>query len=204
MFNIMPDLSAKVDGDGIEYKYQSSLVKTYLDFEATSKWAKFKSNSISTLSIIKDSLIKQGTLKSKHLNIKRDIQPGSLHSVLAVIGKYFQESNTIKNEYEMLAALREIKDSPGGFDALSENNKNIMYREDDIKNRFEAQPKNLMVLGKVLVSLCEDYANMQGNTNRSGKSTIVELIAKRNFDKELIYQSIVNDGSHYQYNTVRD
>jgi hypothetical protein len=40
--------------------------------------------------------------------------------VLAVIGQYFQESNTIKNEYEMLAALREIKDSPGGFDALSE------------------------------------------------------------------------------------
>jgi hypothetical protein len=79
-----------------------------------------RSNSISTLSIIKDSLIKQGTLKSKHLNIKRDIQPGSLHSVLAVIGQYFQESNTIKNEYEMLAALREIKDSPGGFDALSE------------------------------------------------------------------------------------
>lgn len=79
-----------------------------------------------------------------------------------------------------------------------------MYREEDIKNRFEAQPKNIMVLGKVLVSLCEDYANMQGNTNRSGKSTIMELIDKRNFDKELIYQSIVNDGSHYQYNTVRD
>jgi len=48
-----------------------------MSFEGTAKTALFKSNSVSTLSIVLDSLIKQSSLKSKQLNIKRDINPES-------------------------------------------------------------------------------------------------------------------------------
>ena len=161
-----------------------------MSFEGTAKTALFKSNSVSTLSIVLDSLIKQSSLKSKQLNIKRDINPESQKSVQNNIERYFLESYNIKKEFEMLAALSEIKNSQGGFEVLSDKNKDILYREEEIKQKFEDQPKNLKVLEKVLISLCDDFASMSGSTNKFGHQKIKEIVEKQ-FDKKGIYECIV-------------
>jgi len=90
----------------------------------------------------------------------------------------------------MLAALSEIKNSQGGFEVLSDKNKDILYREEEIKQKFEDQPKNLKVLEKVLISLCDDFASMSGSTNKFGHQKIKEIVEKQ-FDKKGIYECIV-------------
>ena len=90
----------------------------------------------------------------------------------------------------MLAALREIKNSQGGFEVLSDKNKDILYREEEIKQKYEDQPKNQKVYEKVLISLCDDYAGMNGSSNKFGQKKIKEIVEKQ-FDKKAIYECIV-------------
>ena len=65
----------------------------------------------------------------------------------------------------------------------------IIYREEEIKERFESQPKNLMVQGQVMESLCIDYSAMNGISNRFGVQTIKDIVEKE-FDKDAIYRAI--------------
>ena len=58
--------------------------------------------------------------------------------------------------------------------------------------KFESQPKNILILGKVVESLCEDYAIMRGVSNKHGLDRIKDIISK-GFDKDAIYNCIVKN-----------
>lgn len=88
--------------------YKSSFVGTYLFLKYADKVAIFQSESLSTISIIKDVISQQASTRNVHINIQFDDNDQSIKSVLELLKPKFEYYSAITKKYQVLTALKEI------------------------------------------------------------------------------------------------
>lgn len=88
--------------------YRSSFVGTFLIVRYAAKVVIFQSESVSTLSIVKDIVSQQASARNIHINIQFETNENSVRSVLKLLKTKFEYYLSIFKKHQVLTALKEI------------------------------------------------------------------------------------------------
>lgn len=88
--------------------FRSSFVGSFLTLSYAGSKAIFQSESISTVSIIKDVISQQASTRNININIQWDTNEDSVKSVLELLKPKFEYYSSITRRYQVLTALKEI------------------------------------------------------------------------------------------------
>ena len=88
--------------------YKSSYVGTFLVFNYQAGVGVFRSESISTISILKDTISLQASIRNAQININLEYNGQSVNKVLELLSPKFAYHQNITQNYQLLIALREL------------------------------------------------------------------------------------------------
>ena len=190
LYRILPDISALTEENDIELRYQSSTSKAYLQISLEIDKAEIRSQSVSTLSIIKQCISRFAADQNKYLSIKTKVNDHTVGYILNQMEVVFGNSKTLALQLKVIDALREIQNQEGGLEMLSQDKKNLLFNADKIVKRNASIPKELEMYKSIIASLYRDYRLLKGHTSTPNMQTLKEYL--KNFDKENILKLILS------------
>ncbi|CAE1234858.1 unnamed protein product [Acanthosepion pharaonis] len=127
-------------GDTVTFHFVSSFQQTMLECSYSKGEVIFRSDNISTISILKDFLTAEATKRKIHLNITYDIDENSATYILNLMHPKLQNQLSLARKVQILEALKELQVHEKDLSFLSEDYKQIIDNADDIKEKFAQQP----------------------------------------------------------------
>lgn len=93
----------------VYFTYKSCFVGTYLFGKYNSKKAVFKSESISTIMIIKEFISHEASSRGIKISINWEINDKSVERILNLLNDKFEFHNKIIQQYQLLPAIKELQ-----------------------------------------------------------------------------------------------
>ncbi|ELW62629.1 Short transient receptor potential channel 3 [Tupaia chinensis] len=120
---------------------------TFLDTQLESIYRKgegiFKSDNISTISILKDVLSKEATKKKINLNISYEINEVSVKHTLKLIHPKLEYQLLLAKKVQLIDALKELQVHEGNTDFLIPEYRCILEEADHLQEEYKKQPAHL-------------------------------------------------------------
>ncbi|XP_049268144.1 Bardet-Biedl syndrome 7 protein homolog [Rhipicephalus sanguineus] len=152
------------------------LVCSYRRGEAT-----FKSDNISTISILRDFLAKQATKKTIRLDITCDFNNESIAHALRMIHPKLEHQLVLAKKIQLVEALKDLKVYEGNADCLAPEYQDILERSDDLEMEFKKQPCHLERLYGMITDLYIDVYKFKGTNVKSKVPALLQVLDHYDF-----------------------
>lgn len=159
----LPDIPDRAPaGDSATFYFVSTLLDTVLECSFKKGEVHFRSDNISTISILRDILTKKATEKGIRLEITYDIDETSVPHILKLLDPKLQYQVSLANKFHMIDALKEVQLQEGGDKFLSEDYKQILRDAEKLKTEFSRQPLHLERLHGMIADIYIDSYQFKG------------------------------------------
>ena len=148
--------------------FASAVVGTVLEVSLGNGQAEFKSDSISTLMIIKESLAEQAAARRQELQAYLDVKEDSYTPVLQLIDTKMKDLHEQATKTQLLDALKEI-DIQGDLTCFSTEWKEVLEKSETLKKREKQVAAKLRFLQGLVSDLFVDWARHKGVANIAPK-----------------------------------
>ncbi|OXB84790.1 UNVERIFIED_CONTAM: hypothetical protein H355_015912 [Colinus virginianus] len=136
----------------------------------------FKSDNISTISILKDVLSKEATKRKINLNISFDINEESVRHTLKLIHPKLEYQQLLAKKVHLIDALRELQVQEGNVDFLVPEYRKILEEADQLLEEYKKQPAHLERLYGMITDLFIDKFKFRGTNVKSKVPLLLELL----------------------------
>ncbi|XP_077518922.1 BBSome complex member BBS7-like [Amblyomma americanum] len=136
----------------------------------------FKSDNISTISILKDVLAKQATRKKISLDISCDINDDSITHTLRMIHPKLEHQLILAKKVQLVEALKDLKVYEGNVDCLAPEYQDILARSDELEAEFKRQPCHLERLYGMITDLYIDVYKFKGTNVKSKVPALLQVL----------------------------
>lgn len=113
LYFTLPEIPEKISNPAnenrIEFTFQSTLVNTRLKIELTEGLIYFRSDSVSTISILKDFLTREATRRSIAIELKLDLKRSTVNAVLVTIYAKLKALIKHRSNAKLKDAIQEIE-----------------------------------------------------------------------------------------------
>lgn len=194
-------ISSKHDGSSVSspgqviYNYESTFTRTMLNCIINKGMITFKSDNISTISIIKDFITREATKKSIAIDMSVDINELSLSDTLKKLYPKLKSLITIRNNNDLLLAINEVASNDPAIakELMSQLiiNVNSEDEDEDEDDSGKNCNQNLERIYGLITDLFIDYHKF----NRTSNSVLPGIKTRLN---EMI--SLIETYSADQYN----
>ena len=133
------------------------LLADYLKGEAT-----FRSDSLTTLSIVKEVVTKEATARKIQIQISVDPKEATVTNLLRKIDPMLLYQLSLTNKVKLIDILKEVKSQEPDTDFLAPEYVDILENEDRCKRELKEQPGRLQFLHGIIVDLFVDSAKFKG------------------------------------------
>jgi len=193
--------------------FRSTFLKTILTVDYSKGKAVFRSDNLTSLSIVKEVMTKEATSQRINIGIDVDLKANeSIDVFLNLLRPELDAYFTLAKKQELIAPLKEIAThelgaavaSVAGESAGSSTNVNIAERLDElrscmseeylsilrdadrIESKLKASPRHLDFLRGIVTDLFVDKSKLQGKSAQSRVPILLEILEKNyEFDKLL-------------------
>ncbi|CAH1996732.1 unnamed protein product [Acanthoscelides obtectus] len=144
----VPQVPEKPDlGEVTVLSFESCLLGTILECTYQQGKAEFRSDNISTLTTLKNSITKEATKKKIKLEIDMSVNDESVKQVLLLVDKIITNCLQKSKELRLLNALNEIDvTAEESVKYLSDEYKELLAREENIRKTMIGQDGNIEIL----------------------------------------------------------
>jgi len=149
----LPEVPEKVTSEECTLNFKSVFIGTLLQCFYKKGEAVFKSDSMYTLSILKDFISREATARKSKFNISVTLKDESVSGVLDMIHPLVEYQFALSSKVKLIGALMELKLNEPDTNFLSPSYADILQNADKIKKEYEIQPKALEQLFGVIVDL---------------------------------------------------
>ncbi|XP_059821055.1 Bardet-Biedl syndrome 7 protein isoform X3 [Hypanus sabinus] len=140
----VPEVPDKVPvGDSVTFYFQNTFLDTQLECTYRKGEGTFKSDNISTISILKDVLTKEATKRKINLNISYDVNEESVNYTLKLIHPKLEHQLLLAKKVQLIDALKELQVYEGNVDFLIPEYRSILEEADNLLEEFKKQPAHL-------------------------------------------------------------
>ncbi|XP_065310019.1 BBSome complex member BBS7-like isoform X1 [Dermacentor albipictus] len=136
----------------------------------------FKSDNVSTISILKDFLAKQATRKKIRLDIVCDINYDSIAHTLRMIHPKLEYQLILAKKVQLVEALKDLKVYEGNADCLAPEYQEILARSDELEVEFKRQPCHLERLYGMITDLYIDVYKFKGTNVKSKVPALLQVL----------------------------
>ncbi|KAG8454093.1 hypothetical protein GDO86_000653 [Hymenochirus boettgeri] len=173
----LPELPEKTPvGDSITFYFQNTFLDTQLECTYRKGEASFKSDNISTISILKDVLSKEATKRKINLNISYDINEESVGHTLRMIHPKLEYQLLLAKKVQLIDALKELQVHEGNMDFLIPEYRSILEEADQLQEEYKKQPAHLERLYGMITDLFIDKFKFKGTNVKTKVPLLLEIL----------------------------
>ncbi|XP_035704623.1 Bardet-Biedl syndrome 7 protein homolog [Folsomia candida] len=182
--NCIPEMPARAPSSGeAAITFLSTFFDTILHCTFSKGTAEFKSDNVSTISILKDWITKEATNKKINLDIDCEFNDESVLHTLQLIRPKLDGYLSLTKQVALIEALKEIQAHDPDFEKiLSSEYKYILNNADKLKAMHKRQPNYLDRLFGMITDLYIDKHKYNGINVKSRVPQLMEVLDKQNFD----------------------
>ncbi len=203
----MPEKAPSKDDGPLIFK--NVFVGTFLICKYSRGEAEFKTDNLTTMSILKDFLTKEATKRHIKLEISTskfefekkekpikdfrffsarflhlDLNESTVENMIKLIEPQIISHNTLVQNYKLLQALIDLNvQNDDEFNLLSDKYKNLLKNKNIIEISYKNEGSNLKRLNGIMTDLYIDKHKFKGINVKSKIEQLSELLANFNFDE---------------------
>lgn len=174
----------------VESEVVFCFISTFLDTQLECKYRKgdatFRSDNISTISILKDVLSKEATKRKMNLNISCDLNEESIPNVLYRLHPKLEYQLLLAKRVQLIDGLKELETYEGNTDFLTEEYKEILENADILQKEFKKQPCHLERLYGMITDLYIDRHKFKGQNVKNKVSQLISILD--NYDLNVLLE----------------
>ncbi|GAB1601669.1 Bardet-Biedl syndrome 7 protein homolog isoform X2 [Argonauta hians] len=164
-------------GDSAVFYFMSAFQNTMLECSYSKGEILFRSENISTISILKDFITTEATKKKIHLNITCDVDENLVPYILNVMHPKMEKQLSLIRNVRILEALEEVCVHEKDVNFLSDEYKNILADAEDIRAQFSQTSTNLDRLHSVITDLFIDSHRFKGQDVKNKLPLLKEILS---------------------------
>ncbi|XP_060102819.1 Bardet-Biedl syndrome 7 protein [Heteronotia binoei] len=173
----LPEVPEKTPvGESISFYFQNTFLDTQLECTYRKGEGNFKSDNISTISILKDVLSKEATKRKINLSISCDINEASVNHTLKLIHPKLEYQLMLAKKVELIDALKELQTHEGNTDFLIPEYRNIVEEAEQLLKEHEKQPASLERLYGMITDLFIDKFKFKGTNVKTKVPLLLEIL----------------------------
>ncbi|CAH1996731.1 unnamed protein product [Acanthoscelides obtectus] len=194
----VPQVPEKPDlGEVTVLSFESCLLGTILECTYQQGKAEFRSDNISTLTTLKNSITKEATKKKIKLEIDMSVNDESVKQVLLLVDKIITNCLQKSKELRLLNALNEIDvTAEESVKYLSDEYKELLAREENIRKTMIGQDGNIEILLDVIMNIYKDYKQIKGGYSKQKAAILKDAL------KDYSYEKVVSLFDHEPLNKL--
>nr|DBA28922.1 TPA: hypothetical protein GDO54_009206 [Pyxicephalus adspersus] len=171
-------------GEDITFYFQNTFLDTQLECSYRKGEGIFKSDNISTISILKDVLSKEATKRKINLNISYDISEESVGHTLRMIHPKLEYQLLLAKKVHLIDALKELQVHEGNTDFLIPEYRLILEEADKLQEEYKKQPAHLERLYGMITDLFIDKFKFKGTNVKTKVPLLLEILD--NYDQNAL------------------
>uniref|UniRef100_A0A668AFL5 Bardet-Biedl syndrome 7 protein homolog n=1 Tax=Myripristis murdjan TaxID=586833 RepID=A0A668AFL5_9TELE len=173
----LPEVPEKTPaGDSITFHFHNTFLGTQLEASYCKGEGHFRSDNISTISILSDVLSKEATKRKINLNISYDINDESVSHTLKMIHPKLEYQLLLAKKVQLIDALKELQVHEGNADFLIPEYRNILDESAHLLEEYKKQPAHLERLYGMITDLFIDKFKFKGQNVKTKVSSLLEIL----------------------------
>lgn len=173
----LPELPERTpSGERAEFTFVSTFLDTQLQCIYGPGEAVFRSDNISTISILKDVLTKEATRKKVRLDISCEVSEESVVHALHLLHPRLEAQLMLAKQVSLIDALRELGSHETDTSFLSPEYKQILDNADELLAQYRKQPCHLERLYGMITDLFIDKYKFKGVNVKSRVPQLLEIL----------------------------
>ncbi|CAL1531525.1 unnamed protein product [Lymnaea stagnalis] len=185
----LPELPERAPaGETTNFQFASTFLDTQLDCTYRKGEAVFRSDNISTISILKDVLSKEGTKKKIRLDISYEINDESIPHTLRLIHPRLEQQLLLAKKIKIWKALyAELQVNEPDLSFMASEYQEILAEAEELKAEFKRQPCHLERLYGMITDLYIDKYKFKGQNVKSKVPALLELLDVYELDSLILF-----------------
>ncbi|XP_075472148.1 BBSome complex member BBS7 [Ascaphus truei] len=160
----------------ITFYFQNTFLDTQLECSYRKGEGVFKSDNISTISILKDVLSKEATKRKINLNISYDINEESVGHTLKMIHPKLEYQLLLAKKVQLIDSLKELQVHEGNMDFLIPEYRCILEEAEKLQEEYKKQPAHLERLYGMITDLFIDKFKFKGTNVKTKVPLLLEIL----------------------------
>lgn len=157
------ELPSRPTEDEMVINYRSTFVGTVLVGRYSKGSASFKSDSITTISVLKDLITREATAKKIQVSINVDVKEETFNRFLELINPKLSFQHSLTQQVKMVEPLREVQLQEGETKFLAPELQTVLQHATEIQQQFELQPQRLAFLHNIVISAYRHKWRLRGH-----------------------------------------
>ncbi|BFZ14686.1 hypothetical protein BsWGS_17726 [Bradybaena similaris] len=184
----LPELPERTPaGDSANFQFSSTFLDTQLDCTYRRGEAVFRSDNVSTISILKDVLSKEATKKKIRLDISYDINEDSIAHTLRMLHPKLEYQLLLAKKVQLIDALKELQINETDLSFMSPEYQQILENSENLKAEFKKQPCHLERLYGMITDLYIDRFKFKGQNVKSKVPSLLEVLDSYDLDNLIAF-----------------
>merc|ERR1740120_271978 len=168
------ELPSRPTDDEMIIMYRSTFVGTMLYARYSKGSAVFKSDSITTISVLKDLISREATARKIMINISVDVRDETFPRFLELIHPKLAFQHSLTQQVKMVEPLREVQLQEGETNFLAPELQMVLQHATEIQQQFELQPQRLAFLHNIVVSAYRHKWRLRGHQSVEHRITALQ------------------------------
>lgn len=157
------ELPSRPTDDEVNIAYRSTFVGTLLSGRYTKGSASFKSDSITSISVLKDVISQEATSRKIHVSISVDVKDETFPRFLELVHPKLAFQHSLTQQVRMVEPLREVQLQEGQTQFLTVELQKVLEHAAEIQQQFELQPQRLAFLHNIVTSAYRHKWRLRGH-----------------------------------------
>ncbi|XP_015773927.1 PREDICTED: Bardet-Biedl syndrome 7 protein homolog [Acropora digitifera] len=163
-------------GEQVSFHFLSTFLDTQLDCQYKKGEAIFKSDNISTISILKDVLSKEATKRKINLNISYDLNEDSVVHTLNLIHPKLEYQLLLAKKVQLIEGLKELQMHKSDIGFFAPEYQQILDDAENLQAEYKKQPCHLERLYGMITDLYIDKFKFKGMNVKSKVPILLEVL----------------------------
>ncbi|XP_077433846.1 BBSome complex member BBS7 isoform X2 [Vanacampus margaritifer] len=173
----LPEVPEKTPaGESVTFYFLNTFLGTQLHATYSKGEGHFKTDNISTISILSDVLSKEATKRKINLNISYDINDDSVSHTLKMIHPKLEYQLVLARKVQLIDALKELQLHEGNADFLISEYRSILDESASLLEEYKRQPAHLERLYGMITDLFIDKFKFKGQNVKAKVSSLLEIL----------------------------
>eukprot|EP00946_MAST-07B_sp_MAST-7B-sp1_P003073 g3073.t1 len=189
---MLPDVSPQFDGTS-HMKFQNAMIKTLLEVSFSEGSLEFRSDNISTLAIIKDTISKEAISTNTKLNITAQIHPEGPENMMNRLRPLIEAQFALSRDVQLIEAIKEAagddltENGGAAVEYLDPRLVHLLENANEMTKKLKENPMRLNLLFGAVSDLFIDFHLFKGRKLVHLMEKLGGLLANYNHDTVLSF-----------------
>ena len=176
VISCMPEVPARLQAEEAKFQFRNTFLGSLLLCEYRKGAATFRSDSVTSLAIVKEVVTKEATARKIQIQINVEIKDETVGDLLRRLDPMLQYQLALTNKAKLIDTLKEVKMQENDISFLAPEYVEIVENEAKIKKELKEQPGRLQFLHGIVTDLFLDKFKFKGQNGAAQAPQLQRLL----------------------------